>query len=246
MSPDLVVIIPSRGRPESVERTAIAFAETGADELPVIYAVRCDDPTIDEYRTRVAEWFAFGEVHETGPEAMAPGINTASRHALTDLDPYALAVLNDDHLPRTPGWAGRYLDALGELDPVGLVYPDDGLRGERLATTWAVHADWVRVLNRMVPARVEHLYTDNAVQNLASAVGRIRYLGDVLCEHMHPLAKGADGRPKAETDDGYRRVNSPAQHSQDRMSFRVWQNSRKRLRQIEALRACIAAGGVAQ
>jgi hypothetical protein len=246
MSPDLAVIIPSFGRPGSVERTALAFAETGADELPVIYALRADDPGLDEYRANVAEWFAFGEVFVAGAEPMAPAINAASRHVVDDLDPYAIAVLNDDHLPRTPGWHGRYLDELTALDPIGLVYPDDGLRGEKLATTWAVHGAWIKVLNRMVPARVDHQYADNAVQDLASAVGRLRYLGDLLVEHMHPLAKDADGKPKAATDPGYQRVNSAAQASQDRMNYRVWQGSQKRQRQIAALRACIAAGGVAE
>lgn len=237
MGTDLVVIIPSRGRPESVERSALAFAETGADELAVVYAVRDDDPTIDQYRANVAEWWAFGEVLQVGPEMMAPAVNQASRYVLNDLDPYAIAVLNDDHLPRTAGWHEAYLAALRELDPCGLVYPDDGLRGAKLATTWAVHASWVRALGRMIPARVEHLYTDNAVQNLATALGRIRYLPDVLVEHMHPLASDGNGRPKAQTDPGYQRVNSREQHAHDRLRYRVWETSGKRRVQLAALRA---------
>lgn len=240
MTTDLAVIIPSRGRPESVERSALAFAETGAEELAVVYAVRSDDPAIGEYRARVAEWWPFGEVVEVGPEMMAPAVNVASRYVVADLDPYAIAVLNDDHLPRTPGWDERMLYALRELDPCGLVYPDDGLRGSKLATTWAVHASWVRALGRMIPARVEHLYTDDAVQNLATALGRIAYLDDVLIEHMHPLAKDGNGQPKAETDAGYQRVNSREQRNADRTRYRVWEGSEKRRAQLNALR-CIGA-----
>lgn len=235
MGTDLVVVIPSRGRPESVERVAVAFAETGADELAVIWCLDADDPAEEAYREAVGSWFAFGEVLAIGAGNMVSAINGASRYALDEYEPFGLAVLNDDHLPRTPGWADQIVKALHELDPCGLVYPDDGLRGAKLATSWAVHSSWVRAIGRMVPARVEHLYTDDAMMNLASALGRIAYLGDephrMLIEHMHPLAG------KADTDEGYQRVNSRERHQRDRVAYKVWAQSRKRGEQLAALRA---------
>lgn len=235
MGTDLAVIIPSRGRPQSVERMAVEFAETGADELAVFWAVEHDDPTIEDYRTAVAEWFAYGEVLGVGLGTMTGAINTASKHVAADLKPYAMAVLNDDHLPRTVGWHVRLLEALGQLDPVGLVYPDDGFRGDKLATSWAVHTAWVTAINRMIPARVDHLYADDAMMDLARIIGnRITYLPDVLIEHMHPLAG------KAETDEGYQRVNGREQLRADKAVFRAWQMSRKRGDQRAALAGVIA------
>lgn len=235
MSTDLAVVIPSRGRPESVERMALAFAETGADELAVVWVVETDD--LPAYQAAVGEWFALGEVLAGDWGAMAPAVNAASVHVVGDLDPYAVAVLNDDHLPRTPGWHEAYLTALAELDPCGMVYANDGLRGGKLATTWAVHASWVRTLGRMIPARVQHLYSDDAMQNLATALGRIVYLDEVLIEHMHPLATDEAGRPKAQTDPGYQRVNNREQHQRDRLAYKVWGGSGKRRLQLAALRA---------
>ncbi|WP_037684635.1 hypothetical protein, partial [Streptomyces griseus] len=106
---------------------------------------------------------------------------------------------------RTVGWAGRYVDELRQLG-TGIVYGDDGYQGERLPTQWAMTADVVGALGRMVPAPVEHLYCDNSVLDLGRAAGCIRYLPDVLVEHMHPVAG------KAADDDQYRRVNSSAQY----------------------------------
>lgn len=230
MGTDLVIVIPSRGRPGSVRRMAEAFGETGADELAVCWAVESDDPTLGDYRQAVGEWFAYGDVVTVSGGTMAAAINAASMHAIADLDPYAVAVLNDDHLPRTAGWHTDMLDALLRLDPVGLVYPDDGLRGESLATVWAVHSAWVTALGRMIPARVDHLYADDAMMDLARLIGhRIEYLPNVLIEHMHPLAG------KAETDEGYQRVNGAGKLRADRAVFKVWQGSRKRARQREAL-----------
>lgn len=234
MGTDLAVVVPSRGRPGSVERMALAFAETGADELAVFWAVEHDDPTIEDYRGHVAGWFAYGEVVPVVGGSMTSAINSASRHVAADLSPYAIAVLNDDHVPRTAGWHARLLEALGQLDPVGLVYPDDGFRGDKLATSWAVHTAWVTALNRMIPARVDHLYADDAMMDLARIVGnRLTYLPDVLVEHMHPLAG------KAETDEGYQRVNGREQLSADRRVFKLWQASRKRAAQRAALAGVI-------
>jgi hypothetical protein len=231
MGTDLVVVIPSRGRPESVERMAVAFAETGADELAVVWALDVDDPDGQAYRDRVGEWFAFGEVLAVGAGSMTTAINNASRYVVDEYDPVAIAVLNDDHLPETMGWHDGLVEALHDLDPVGLVYPDDGLRGEMLATVWGVHSAWVRALGRMVPAKVGHLYTDDAMQNLATALGRITYLPNLMVRHHHPLAGLAD------TDAGYQRVNSRERHNADRIAFKVWAQSGKRQAQLAALRA---------
>lgn len=234
MSPDLLVVIPSRGRPESVERMALAFMETGAEDLPVIWALDQFDGEYsaehEAYRDAVAKHFGYGEVLSVGAGNMVSAINGASRYAVEAHEPFAIAVLNDDHLPRSPDWADEIVKTLHELDPCGLVYPDDGLRGEQLATVWATHAAWVSAIGRMVPARVEHLYTDNAMMDLATALGRITYRGDLLIEHMTPYAK------KAEFDPGYRRVNSRERHENDRAVFRQWQTSAKREQQIAALR----------
>ena len=233
---DLTVVIPSRGRPGSVERMATAFAETGADELAVYWAIESDDPALPDYRKAVAEWFAYGDVVPVSGATMTSAINAASTHAVADLDPYGVAVLNDDHLPRTVGWHTSMLDALLRLDPIGLVYPNDGFRGEGLATVWAVHGAWVKAIGRMIPARVDHLYADDAMMDLARIVGnRVEYLPEVLIEHMHPLAG------KAETDDGYQRVNGRDKLRADRAVFKMWQGSRKRTEQRAALAMVIAS-----
>lgn len=233
MSTELVVIIPSRGRPESVKRMAVAFAETGALDVATVWSIEDNDPALDDYRREVAEHFPFGSVDAVNAGAMAPAINATALAVLDDLDPEAIAVLNDDHLPRTPEWHTHMLFALRQLGPVGMVYPDDGLQHERLSTVWAVTAQWVRTLRRMIPCRVGHLYGDNAMLNLAQTISRCVYLGHVLVEHMHPAAG------KAETDEGYQRVNSRDQYRADRLVWQAWRNSQRRARQVDALRAAM-------
>lgn len=237
MGTDLAVIIPSKGRPGDVERMAVAFAETGADEVAVVWAIEADDPAADEYDLAVAEWFAYGTVERLAAGNMVRAINLASAAVLADLDPYAIAVLNDDHVPRTAGWHTILVDALRTFHPtVGMVYPDDGHQGEKLATVWAVSAEWVRLLNRMVPARVEHLYADNAMLDLAQTAGCATYVPRVLIEHMHPAAGKTADTPQ------YRETNSREAYRRDRATFLHWRSSQRRTAQISALRLAIAGG----
>ncbi len=77
-------------------------------------------------------------------------------------------------------------------------------------------ASIVAALGAMVPARVEHLFCDNAIRDLGQRAACLRHLPDVLIEHMHPVAG------KAEMDDGYRAVNSTRRYVEDREAYRQW------------------------
>ena len=235
---DLVVVIPSYGRPETVERTARAFEDTGAVGVPIVYACETNDPRLGDYRAAVEGRMPDrGRVMVGGWGAMAPAINGASRGALEWFDPYAIAVLNDDHVPRTAGWHESMVSALRSFSPaVGMVYPDDGYQGQRLSTVWAVTSTWVRTLGRMIPARVAHLYSDNAVLDLATEARCATYLPSVEITHRHPAAG------HGEWTEGHLRVNSPAQYRADKRVFRVWLRSDRRVQQVRALREVIANG----
>lgn len=224
---DLLVIVPSRGRPESVPRVVRAWLDTGAydDGARLVFAIDSDDPRYAEYHQQpmpedVEAWrplVSFGVMDQWQP--MVRKLNQAATFSANWPDaPFALAFMGDDHIPRTSGWAGRYLAELRELG-TGIVYGDDGIQGERLPTQWAMTADIVRALGRMVPADVEHLYCDNAIRDLGQAAGCLRYLPDVVIEHMHPVAR------KAPMDDGYRRVNQPAQYERDHAAYQRWRST---------------------
>lgn len=237
MGTDLVVVIASRGRPETVERTAVAFAETGADEVPIVYAVEADDPTLPAYEAAVARWLAYGSI-ETGLfGGFVAAVDETSRRVLADLDPFAITMLNDDHFPRTPGWHTTIVDALRNFHPaLGMVYVEDGYQHNNLPDSWTVTGSWVRTLGRMVPARLGHLYADNAILDLATDVGCATYLPAVEIIHEHPVAGFG------EWTDGHKRVNSKAQYAADRAVYRAWVKSRRRRDQADALREVIRNG----
>ena len=237
-SDDLVVIIPSRGRPESVEAMAAAFRETGAENVSAVWVIEDDDPAADDYATAVAESWRPWTVQRGSYGSMAAAIQAASRELVSgDLPPFALAVLNDDHRPRSQEWHTWLVNSLRTFHPaVGMVYPNDGYQGKKLSTVWAVTSSWVRTIGRMIPARVSHLYADNAMLDLATAVGCVTYLPGVDIIHEHPAAGLTEWTPL------YRERNSRERYREDRRIFRNWQNSQKRRDQIGALRLAVAEG----
>lgn len=220
---DLLVIVPSRGRPQSVARVVRAWLNTAAYEhADLVFAVDADDPQHDAYWQHLPDGdgrtlVRFVSLPQWRP--MVPKLNEVAL-AAAQMTPdggsyFALGFAGDDHLPRTSGWAWAYLNALREMG-TGIVYGDDGFQSARLPTQWAMTADIVRTLGAMVPAQVEHLYCDNAVKDLGVTAGCLRYLPHVLVEHMHPLAG------KADPDDGYRRVNARDQYAKDAAAYQHW------------------------
>jgi hypothetical protein len=120
--------------------------------------------------------------------------------------------MGDDHRPRTRGWDAAYLEALHDLG-TGIVYGDDLLQGANLPTQCAMTSNIVQALGCMAPATLRHMYVDNAWRALGEAAGCLRYLPEVVVEHLHPVAG------KAEWDDNYRRVNAPEMYGHDADAF---------------------------
>jgi len=222
MSVELTIIVPTRSRPEAVPRVMQAWHDTNAyaEGAELLFVIDIDDPQREKYadvfaRAAPGGW-RMGSIPTWKP--LVPKLNTFAVGRARYSDTFALGFAGDDHLPRTRGWVRTYLDALYELG-TGIVYGDDGYQHENLPTQWAMTSDIVRELGAMVPAPVEHLYCDNAVRDLGVEAGCLRYLPEVLIEHMHPVAG------KASTDEQYERVNSRRQYRGDRQAFREWRSA---------------------
>lgn len=211
--PDLVVVVPSRGRPEAAAELARQCQRTCTADTTVVVVVDVDDLTSPRYAAPAGTTVFFTWVPPGGGHVGA--INWGAARALTDFNPFALAKLDDDHLPRTEGFDSKMLAALRELG-TGIVYGNDLYQGERLPTALAMTADIVRVLGFMAPPTLNHLFCDNFWLDLGKAAGCLRYLPSVVIEHMHPFAG------KAAVDEGYRRVNDPAQYARDSAAYEAY------------------------
>jgi hypothetical protein len=206
---DLVIIVPSRGRPEAAQELWQAFGDTCTADTQLVFALDDNDPTRVGYPDEPAIW--------TGPSrSMVEALNGAATASVDGMfgfvAPFAIGFMGDDHRPRTKGWDTAYLDALRELG-TGIVYGNDLLQGQRIPTQCAMTADIVQALGFMVPPVFTHLYVDNYWLELGTRAECIRYLPDVVVEHRHPVAG------KGLWDEGYERVNNPDMYAKDQAAF---------------------------
>lgn len=216
--PDLIVIVPSRERPHAARELAEAFAGTIQAETELWFAVDDNDPTLDEYKALMRSAADIGvaiwvEV-VSSPCTMVHALNEVARTATTER-PFAIGFQGDDHRPRTKGWDAAYLAALRELG-TGIVYGDDLLQRQNLPTQCAMTADIVQALGYMAPPTLHHMYVDNFWRELGRNADCLRYLPNVVVEHLHPVAG------KAQWDEGYIRVNDQTVFARDEDAFRQY------------------------
>jgi hypothetical protein len=95
----------------------------------------------------------------------------------------------------------------------GVVYGNDLVMGEAIATEWTITSDIPKTLGYAVPKGFVHLYVDNYFMKLGESIGKLSYLSDVVVQHMHPCAG------TAVEDLTYREANSQANWSNDRIRF---------------------------
>lgn len=207
---ELVVIVPSRGRPHTVDDLVAAFVETCTARTELVLALDEDDPAAEDYPAIRAIW------QESG--TMVSALNRAAVTIATDEHaPFAIGFMGDDHRPRSTGWDSAYVSALAEMG-TGIVYGDDLWQREALPTQCAMTVDIVRALGHMAPP-VRHMYVDNYWLDLGRAADCIRYLPGVVVEHMHPVAG------KALWDEGHRRVNAPEVYEEDRAAYTAYRSA---------------------
>lgn len=201
----LLVIVPTRGRPENVLRLEQARMETMATRSHFLYVVDEDDPEVGRYLHIGVDDLAI--VHR---RRLGPTLNMISADRAPGFD--YVGFMGDDHLPRTPEWDRMIVNALDWGGP-RIVYGNDLLQGANLPTAVFMPSRVVKALGFMCPPDQVHLYLDNFWLELGKAVDCLTYLPGVVIEHLHPAAG------KAEWDHRYQEVNSG---EVDRADHQAW------------------------
>lgn len=229
------VIVPSRGRPDSIVRLAKAFEETCVDSTCLHIVLDNDDPALEHYRSEfqsVTYRFCSLWVVVKGNPGIVHPLNTVANDIFKPehgFYPTILGFMGDDHIPRTHGWDLAVETELSKMK-TGIVYGDDRFQGENLPTAAFITSDIVQTLGFMAPRELNHLYVDNFWKDLGTDLGRLKYLPDVVIEHLHPLAG------KGEWDQTYEDCNNP-NATRDRIAYREYKRGTYRfdLKQVKAL-----------
>lgn len=216
MKKDLVVLVPTRGRPQNAARLSEGWKKTDTLNADLVFVTDGLDPELEAYRTLVEEG-VIGSLVTFGPDLEGdprPGmVRPLNRAASIYLEAYHyVGFMGDDHIPRTTGWEDRVIEALDSGEP-RVVYGDDLFQGRNLATAAFMHMRMVKAMGWMAPPALAHLYVDNFWMELGGILGGLVHLDDVIIEHLHPAAG------KAGMDERYRVVNAPSIDTADRAAW---------------------------
>ena len=197
-----LVILPSRSRPESVERGVKALQEHSRIS-DIIVAIDKDQsklyPRLD------------GVKYEVNKRLRMNG--TLNLVANKYADKYeTIYFLGDDHLVKTPGWDEILYESIKERG-YGLSYGNDLLQGQRLATAVMMSTNIIRTIGYMAPPKLIHLYMDNFWMSLGQALDCLKYEQRAIIEHLHYVAG------KADNDAQYQEVNSLEMYKKDQETF---------------------------
>lgn len=201
----LIVLVPSRGRPNDAKALLRCCQQTCIlPDTQMWFLVDESDQTSEQY--------PYHKIVQS--QGMISALNTGAMLSLEE-DPFAIGFMGDDHRPRTVGWDECYVKALKAMG-TGVVYGNDLLQREKMPTQVAMTADIVRTLGYYAPPSFKHLCVDLCWKDWGEGIGKIRYLPDVVIEHMHPL------NSKVEWDDGYKRVNAKTVAEADNREYFRW------------------------
>jgi hypothetical protein len=210
MSADMVVIVPTRARPQSAARLIAAWEETQTTSA-LVFAVDDDDVTLKQYESVVDASGGVASLVVAPRLRMGPTLNYWAR--IYAEDHFAVAFMGDDHVPRTPQWDALFLEEL-RARPAAVVYGNDLYAGDKIPTAVAMTSNIIRVLGFMNPPLQLHLFLDNFWKEVGVQLGCLVYRENIIIEHLHPVAgKGA-------TDGSY--LESGATWSHDELMYNLY------------------------
>lgn len=172
---DLVLVVPSRGRPGSIADLRDWLNRTCKEDTSLLVGLDSDDPRRPEYPKGI------DYVVRSGIRSVVPWMNEL---ALPLVDEFRyIGMIGDDNRPRTTGWDTRIIEALQDK-PFAFgndLYPRDP--GSHCAHIFC-RSEIVKTLGYLGPPTLKHMFVDNVWLEWGRACG-IAYLDDVIIEHLH-------------------------------------------------------------
>lgn len=211
--PTISILCPTRGRPGNIKRLIDSATETASRprELEFVFYFDNDDNSFHEVLwggqlepvewevpaapfipaeppTAFTRWSYQGVTIKIlqGPRiVLSQCWNRCYGVAGADI----LMQCGDDIAFRTDAWDLAVIGAFALVpDRIALVYGDDGIQHQRVATHGFLHRRWVQVVGYFVPPHFASDWNDMWLTEVAKGLDRLVYLSKVYTEHMHPVA----------------------------------------------------------
>jgi glycosyltransferase involved in cell wall biosynthesis len=194
-TPLFSLIVPTRQRPNQLERLLESLAATAANPaaIEVVLVVDADDPGSIHFRFE-----SLPLNHVIVPPGLSMGsLNRAGYEASRGK---YLMLLNDDVVARTKGWDRRILAVFKRFtDGIVLVHPNDTVFKDLLCTFPVLSRTFCELAGGICPGEYQRYRIDDHIEDIFNLLGelgepRIVYLPDVVFEHHNFLVNGSGVR----------------------------------------------------
>ena len=156
MTGNLLIVVPTRGRPGNIARLLDSVHATSKLKTHIHIGVDDDDPELENYHRVMDKAAKPGDELSVGPrKGLTEWTNEIAVPAAEEY-PY-LASFGDDMVPRTPGWDKALIEGIERMGGTGFTYPWDGTR-EDIPEACVVSSDIVRELGWFCHPDVSHWY----------------------------------------------------------------------------------------
>jgi hypothetical protein len=210
----LLMVCPTRSRPDRVLNLLESFQATKSDGTEIIVVTSQDDPRIEDYKISLEGCNHYIHDNRWHPSKM--------NHVTTKLYP-GLAYygqVDDDHIFRTPGWDASFIEEIEKNGGWGLACGND-----LLTPDWKVHrhpsgtvmsGNVVRTLGYFTNPRFQHIGVDTWQRDLFESIGKLFFIPEVVIEHMHAHVG------KAEIDAQYKELYAEGDFNAGINTHRNW------------------------
>jgi hypothetical protein len=205
----VILLVPSRGRPQRAASMALSAIGTATDAVNVILIVDADDPELAEY-LKLSSYEHVTVIVLPERIGYTASLNAVARD-LWDVDTI-LGAFGDDVCFQTAGWDRQIRDALATP---GIAYGDDLVHGQNHPTAVFMSSEIARALGWLALPATTHQWADDGWKALGTELGLLRFV-PIIVEHLHPVVG------KAEWDDVYRSVFDDERAKADFEGYSAW------------------------
>lgn len=206
----IAVLVPSRGRPDRALAMTRSVLDTAIRRVAVVVIVDADDPSLEEYRAQ--PWPGRVELRVLEERlGYTASLNRIAREWWMRVP--ILGAFGDDVAFRTMGWD---LEVRRVLRRPGIAFGDDLVHGKNHPTAVFMHTAVARALGWLALPATSHQWADDGWKRLGEETGLLRFMPDVVLEHLHPAVG------KAPWDDTYASVFDEDRARRDYEGFGRW------------------------
>lgn len=161
--------------------TSIVDTADDIDNIELIFYIDTDDTeSIETYKTLHSNVKAV--IDDRGNGNLSIMWNRCYEISNADIVMHC----GDDIRFRTPGWDTKILSKFDEFDDkIVLVYGNDGVRKDDLATHGFLHKNWIKTVGYFLPPYFASDMNDYWLTTVARNINRLEKI-DIYTEHLHP------------------------------------------------------------